>query len=578
MGDPLPYTARLEIDQPLKALTADYTDSCSQPVQFPVGTHMEEALIEGAKRTYRTVLYDTDRQDDPRPDLVIKIELLNWSFELDKDALYDRAPTLLQLNATARVHDASGSVLRETEIQVARRDRLRLEQLAKNCNYVIKPFVRETAVEMASKIFLDTRLALQGNYPIAAQQPSQAKDSDGRERTTAVVPSHLKFKAMLLDENSNLVLEGGEHVRVRVDVVNTGPSPVVAASASLTGTPSVLEQFPATTLQIPPLQPGETKSLEFVATMPPSTHLQQAEILVAVVETSGAAAPSQLLPLTIEPSGTGTDEVDQIPFSPSGFHRPNTFLVSIGVGAYRNTRIQPRRYAALDAKAVANYFRTVGGVPPANIRLLQDTTAFRYEIDEALQDWLPSVAGKDSVVVVYFSGQAVVNKTGEIFLISHEGSPSIQSLLYPFKEIKAVVSRLSAKHVLFLFDGKVLQFQGEGVAKPATPNWMISGTQTVAMISGEGLAKGLEDDQHRHGLFTYYLLRGLRGEADTNRDRAVTLGELGGYVRQKVAWAAKSQFGVEQRPQILPPLKPGDKTGGLVLSKLPTLTGGERPR
>jgi uncharacterized caspase-like protein len=87
----------------------------------------------------------------------------------------------------------------------------------------------------------------------------------------------------------------------------------------------------------------------------------------------------------------------------------------------------------------------------------------------------------------------------------------------------------------------------------------------------------LDDDKHHHGLFTYYLLRGLRGDADTNRDGAVTLGELAGYVRQKVAWAAKSQFNVEQRPQILPLLKPGDKAAGLVLSKLAALAATETP-
>jgi uncharacterized caspase-like protein len=97
------------------------------------------------------------------------------------------------------------------------------------------------------------------------------------------------------------------------------------------------------------------------------------------------------------------------------------------------------------------------------------------------------------------------------------------------------------------------------------------------LIGGEGFAKGLEDDNHRHGLFTYYLLRGLRGEADTNRDGEVTLGEIAGYVRQKVAWAAKSQFNAEQHPQILPLLKPSDKAASLVLSKLAAIAGSETP-
>jgi len=83
--------------------------------------------------------------------------------------------------------------------------------------------------------------------------------------------------------------------------------------------------------------------------------------------------------------------------------------------------------------------------------------------------------------------------------------------------------------------------------------------------------------QHRHALFTYYLLKGLRGEADTNYNGMVTFGELAGYVRHKVAWAAKTQFNQEQRPLLLPPLKPDDPAASLVLTTLPSLTSSEAP-
>jgi hypothetical protein len=95
-------------------------------------------------------------------------------------------------------------------------------------------------------------------------------------------------------------------------------------------------------------------------------------------------------------------------------------------------------------------------------------------------------------------------------------------------------------------------------AKPAVPQWGVEGENKIRLIGGEELQQGLEDSRYRHGLFTYYLLRGLRGEADTNRDNDVTLDELTGYVRQEGAWAAKSQFNQEQRPLLLPPLKPDD--------------------
>ena len=46
-------------------------------------------------------------------------------------------------------------------------------------------------------------------------------------------------------------------------------------------------------------------------------------------------------------------------------------------------------------------------------------------------------------------------------------------------------------------------------------------------------------------------------------------------MRQKVAWAAKSQFNQEQRPVLFPPLKPDDQADSLVHSKLAALIGAE---
>jgi uncharacterized caspase-like protein len=40
-----------------------------------------------------------------------------------------------------------------------------------------------------------------------------------------------------------------------------------------------------------------------------------------------------------------------------------------------------------------------------------------------------------------------------------------------------------------------------------------------------------------HGVFTYYLLKGLHGEADANKDGTVTAGELFAYVHDNVAKA-----------------------------------------
>lgn len=577
LGDPLPASAKLDIAPPIKDLTIRYSDSCGQLQDIPLGDRLQEALREGIRRTFINTTVDDGTSDTATPDYVIHVDLVDSSFDLNKEALYDRAPAVLHLNAIARIHDQKGTLLRQTDIKIARQERLRLEQLSKNCNYLIDPFIRDTVVDFATRVSLNARQAVTGQKTASSSEPSPIPMGSVVGASSAPPTQALRFKAMLLDENSNLVLEGGEHVRVRVDIINAGTRVIESASASLTGTPVVIEQFPATTLPIPPLQPGETKSLEFIATLPPTKQAQQATIQVAVAESGGAAAPSQTLSLTIQPAGTRQDDVNQIPAPVPGFQQPQTYLLSIGVGAYRDSKLTPRRYAATDAETVAAYFQSVGGVPPSNVRLLPNQKALRADIHEALYGWLPQHAAEDAVVIVYFSGQAMVTSTGDILLTLHDGSTTDSTRLYPLNDLESAFSRLKAKQIIFLFDGMVSRLRGDTKGKTASPRWELGGGHTLALIGGEDLMKGLEDDQHRHGLFTYYLLKGLRGEADTNRNGTVTFGELAGYMRQKVSWAAKSQFNQEQRPLLFPPLKLGDPAASLVLTTLPSLTSSETP-
>ena len=58
-------------------------------------------------------------------------------------------------------------------------------------------------------------------------------------------------------------------------------------------------------------------------------------------------------------------------------------------------------------------------------------------------------------------------------------------------------------------------------------------------------------DQKGHGLLTYFLLKGLQGEADQNKDRAIDLAELFEYVKPQVERVARREFNNEQTPQLL---------------------------
>ncbi len=582
--DPLPYTVKLNIPSSIAQQTFRYTDSCGQMGEVPIGRQIEKALREEASRTFKTVVSEPDQEKVIHPDHVITFEVREWSFHLDKDALYDRAPATLRMNALVRTSDVRGAVLRETEFRVDRRERLRLEQVGRNCDYVISPFIRDTAEELAAKVFLDAKLAFgeQPSSPSVSQEsashPSAFPATGGSPPSaTPSASSALRFKALLLDENGDLILESGEHVRVRVDVVNTGTIPVQDVSVSLTGTPEVLDLFPATTLALPPLQPAQTKSLEFMATLPPTLQPLQAEIHVSLTQSGKLIAPPQTLSLTIQPAGAGLDDVDRIPAPRSAFRQPGTYLIAIGISNDPPPRTKLRKYASMDAQRVADYFQAIGGVPASNVMLLRDLQAHHAAVDVAFTKWLPQRIDKNAVVIVYFSGQAMVAPNGEVLLALSDTSNAADARLYPLRHIASTIAKLNVHQALFIFDGSVSKLRGESETQIALPRWDLNGTIMIQMIGGESFKTGLEDDAHRHGLFTYFFLRGLRGEADTNHNGFVTLGELAGYVRQKVTWAAKSRLNAEQRPMIFPTFAPSDTVASLVLSAPAALASADHP-
>ena len=56
--------------------------------------------------------------------------------------------------------------------------------------------------------------------------------------------------------------------------------------------------------------------------------------------------------------------------------------------------------------------------------------------------------------------------------------------------------------------------------------------------------------EKQHSLFTYFFLKGLRGEADTNKDNLITVGEMRRYLAEHVPYMARRLTGNEQTPQI----------------------------
>lgn len=553
MGPLLPLSVTLSFDPSLVSAQYTYIDSCGHPgIPVFLGQVLESALTDAADQTFKTVSLVGKQSGGIKPDVTMQITLRQMGFKMDPNALYDRVPAELLMEALVVFRDASGKVLHETPLKVTHRDRLFISVDQKRCDYLMDPFVRNAAVSVATLFARASRDLLDPNNQRAGGSSAPA--------------SSLVFKATVLDENGNALLEGGERVKVRVDLTNSGKTPITGITVTLGGTPAFIAYFPVPTLAVDALQPGESRSVEFAATLPQSMEGQRAEVAVSVNAASGSSAPASQTVVATLRGGGRFDSVDEVPAN-TGLQRPHTYVLAVGISTYRDPQIAARKYASLDAELISTYFQTVGGVPAANVRLLQDWKALRSDIEDFILEWLPRRMTSDSVVIVYFSGQAAVSPSGETYLIPYDGRHNSTARLYPLKDLEAGLARLKTKQTLFIFDGGVFSIGPAGTVKRRGPQWGSSKSPVLHLISTTGFRNGLEPVKLRHGLFTYYLLRGLKGEADANADGDVTLGELTAFVGRTVPVAARQDFSQEQRPFTVPPILPSSKSAGLVLTK-----------
>ena len=57
----------------------------------------------------------------------------------------------------------------------------------------------------------------------------------------------------------------------------------------------------------------------------------------------------------------------------------------------------------------------------------------------------------------------------------------------------------------------------------------------------EKMVKSVVLDEAKHGVFSYYLMKGMEGDADSNKDKKITSGELHNYVLANVSRMQRNQ-------------------------------------
>src|SRR6185436_11980630 len=131
------------------------------------------------------------------------------------------------------------------------------------------------------------------------------------------------------------------------------------------------------------------------------------------------------------------------------------------------------------------------------------------------------------------------------------------------------------QHAVLMLDVTLMVPPGtvlpDGRAAGVDPIWGtpdVADGKLVQMIGVSRTQLTHQYDQGKHGLFTYFLLKGLGGEADRDKNGVVVAGELFEYAQKQVAVTAKADFGNEQEPACVPALVPTSKAWNLPVARV----------
>ncbi len=243
--------------------------------------------------------------------------------------------------------------------------------------------------------------------------------------------------------------------------------------------------------------------------------------------------------------------------------RPETYAVVIGIDYRGRGDIPNLKYASEDARKVFQVLTDprYGGVPKENARLLINEKATRNEMLAALR----KIRTWDGYAYVYFSGHGAPmtedDKLVDAFLVPYDAAISDPEILAEtsirLSYLQELVDASQARGVMVALDacfsggGKSIVAKG---AKPlvgvmsATPLLAPKGAGKLILTSSAVNQQSWEDETElKGGIFSHYLLEGLKGKAADNV--WVKGDDLARYVKSHVAGAVMRLKGVEQQPQ-----------------------------
>ena len=317
------------------------------------------------------------------------------------------------------------------------------------------------------------------------------------------------------------------------------------------------------------LKPGESRTLEYEL-IANNEAAEQMNIQVTLSEKTGMYAKNAKIPLQFGQHVGGSiamnverrdhevkieraslvSEVDEnIPLSNK--KNTNTFAVIIANENYQSVASVP--FALNDGNIFREYCLKTLGIPEKQVKYIPNATGNQIK---AQVTWLQNIcnAFDDAQIIFYYAGHGIPDESSRTaYLLPVDGIGTDVTTGYNLDNLYAALGNIPAKNVTVFMDacfsgskreqGMLASARGVAIkARSAVPRGKM-----VVFSAAQGDETAYPNNDEKHGMFTYYLLKKLQETAGD-----VTLQELGDYIKKNVSQQSILLNGKSQTPCVIP--------------------------
>ncbi|NLX95161.1 MAG: DUF1080 domain-containing protein [Rhodopirellula sp.] len=257
------------------------------------------------------------------------------------------------------------------------------------------------------------------------------------------------------------------------------------------------------------------------------------------------------------------------------FDQGRKWAVVIGVNQYLDPLIPSLRFCVADARLVSCTLAERCGYEPDRILLIVDDQQsdhlrpFGINLRKQISGWLKNAEPRDTVLV-FFSGHGFLDNQGQAFLAPKDCEKENLGLTgFRVDDLRDSLLQCKASQKLLVLDcchaGALKAGDSAGPSSGELGAAFRDAAGLVTLASCQKTEQSREWQEKKQGLFTHFLARGLKGEADYDRNAVVDSDELYRFTLDKVRTTAQLEMNAQQTPvRFIPP----DVVGVFALARI----------